>query len=278
MATDITQLLAPPSALAFAVKGYGVVMLHGIKDGKCTCGNPQCGSPGKHPFARFAPHGLKDATTDLAKIRAMFAEEPDLNYGVITDNLPTADIDPRNGGDKSWQRLIGENYLVHTWQVQTGGGGQHLIFGATSEPIPSGKLAPGIEFQSVGKYIVGVGSLHISGRRYRWYRDANPTNTELKAPPRWILDQLAKQKPKGEPIPSSHWDEMFRSGITNGNRNESFTQIIGHLLAKHVDPIIAWSSVKCINLCSPDPWGEEDLASLFNRIQNYELKRGLSCR
>ena len=64
-----------------------------------------------------------------------------------TDALPTADIDPRNGGDKAWLELVRKNYDVHTWRVQTGGGGVHIIFGSTSEPIPSGQLARGIEIR-----------------------------------------------------------------------------------------------------------------------------------
>ena len=31
----------------------------------------ECESPGKHPFAPLAPHGLKDATVDLDVIRAL---------------------------------------------------------------------------------------------------------------------------------------------------------------------------------------------------------------
>lgn len=33
--------------------------------GQCTCGTPNCPNAGKHPAT---PHGLKDATTNLAKI------------------------------------------------------------------------------------------------------------------------------------------------------------------------------------------------------------------
>ena len=125
-------------------------------------------------------------------IKRWFAEQPFINYGVCTDTLPTVDIDPRHGGDKAWLKLVRENYLVHTWQVQTGGGGQHLIFGARLKPTPCGKLAHGVDVKGVGGYIVGAGSLHASGKRYRWFKDAHPTNTELKAPPQWIVDKLKK--------------------------------------------------------------------------------------
>ena len=47
-------------------QGFPVLPLHSVTEaGACTCGDVSCHSPGKHPFARFAPHGLKDATIDL---------------------------------------------------------------------------------------------------------------------------------------------------------------------------------------------------------------------
>ena len=58
------------AALWFAAKGYPILPLHSVTEaGGCTCGNSDCESVGKHPFASLTPHGLKDATVDLAVIR-----------------------------------------------------------------------------------------------------------------------------------------------------------------------------------------------------------------
>ena len=106
--------------------------LHGIteRDGRlhCTYGDASCDDQGKHPFARIAPHGFKDATTDLAKIKAW--PHAWLNYGIATGPLLVVDIDPRNGGDKQWEKLYRKpsRYLPHTWEVITGSGGRHIIF------------------------------------------------------------------------------------------------------------------------------------------------------
>lgn len=125
----------------------------------CTCGDAMCSSPGKHPHARMARHGLKDATTDVGVIKTWFAEHYWLNYGIVTDTLPTIDIDPRNGGDKAWRELLGTTRPdIHTWRVVTGGGGQHIICSTTATPVVSGKLARGVDVKGVGGYIVGVGS------------------------------------------------------------------------------------------------------------------------
>src|SRR4051812_45892559 len=49
------------AALRYARRGWYVHPVHSIKGGNCTCGNPKCKSPGKHPRT---PHGVKDATRD----------------------------------------------------------------------------------------------------------------------------------------------------------------------------------------------------------------------
>jgi bifunctional DNA primase/polymerase-like protein len=166
-----TKLTARQGALGFASLGYPVFPLHGItvRDGKrcCTCGDATCNNQGKHPFARIAPRGFKDATADLAKIRAWSHDW--LNYGLVTDPFLVIDVDPRHGGDKTWEKLYRQpsRYLPHTWEALTGGGGRHIFF-ANPHGIKCGSLAAGVDLKGVGGYVVGVGSWHLSGKQYRW--------------------------------------------------------------------------------------------------------------
>jgi hypothetical protein len=44
------QPLCLEAALDYAKRGFSVIMLHGIIDGHCTCGKPDCTSPGEHPI------------------------------------------------------------------------------------------------------------------------------------------------------------------------------------------------------------------------------------
>jgi hypothetical protein len=52
------------SALAWrwAKAGMPVVPLHGSKDGRCTCGKPDCRRPGAHPRTE---NDVFDATTEI---------------------------------------------------------------------------------------------------------------------------------------------------------------------------------------------------------------------
>ena len=55
--------------IRFARLGFKLLVLHGVKkvgDGwVCACGQPDCQSPGKHPWTK---HGVHDATMDEEKI------------------------------------------------------------------------------------------------------------------------------------------------------------------------------------------------------------------
>ena len=55
------------AALGYARRGWLVLPLHSMANGRCSCGREECASPAKHP--RTA-HGLKDATRDEATICA----------------------------------------------------------------------------------------------------------------------------------------------------------------------------------------------------------------
>ena len=89
-------------------KGFRVLPLHSLTEaGACTCGDAACSSPGKHPFSLFAPNGLKNATADLGVVRGWFDAHYWLNYGVLTGDMLVVDIDPRNGGDKTWAAISG---------------------------------------------------------------------------------------------------------------------------------------------------------------------------
>ena len=159
-----------PFALTLAAHGLRVLLLHAVHDGLCTCGDPSCKHPGKHP--RFTG-GWKTATTDEATIRRWFAQYPDSNIGIATgavNGLVILDIDPRHGGDESLRRLCAEYGLtLDTPAVRTGGDGAHYYFKHPGGSITSRVgLYPGIDIRADGGYVVAPPSLHKSGKRYAW--------------------------------------------------------------------------------------------------------------
>lgn len=158
------------SAIRYAAQGWPVLPLHHPIEGACSCGNPDCSSPGKHPRTE---HGLSDATTDPEAITRWWAEDPNANIGVRTGHVSgmvVLDIDAKNGGLESWRDLQDFNGRVDTLTSHTGGGGLHLFFEAPTEDLKStsSQIAPGVDTKAEGGYVVMPPSLHISGKRYRW--------------------------------------------------------------------------------------------------------------
>ncbi len=273
----LKQNLPRVKALAFAARGYPILPLYGVVRHHdklwCGCGDAMCASPGKHPHSRLARHGKDSATTDPEIIEEWFAEHPDLNYGVCTDTLPTVDVDPRNGGDAAWLKLVRENYDVHTWRVATGGG-QHIIFSSTSKSVPSGKLARGVDVKAANGYIVGVGSKHISGKRYQWFAGCRPRETELLAPPQWIVEKLAKPKWNGKPHTPDFYNSLIAPAL-EGERNERITALVGHLFGSAFpdrvvlcDLVLTWNLAKC----NP-PLSTDEVINIVRSIATRESKK-----
>ena len=118
-------------ALYYASRGWRVFPLHTIDAGRCSCGDPNCPSPGEHPRTQ---HGVKDASDDPKQIRAWWAEWPDANVGIATgapSGLVVIVIDPLKGGEESYAKLQQElpsDTFTRLLKVRTGSGGTHLYF------------------------------------------------------------------------------------------------------------------------------------------------------
>lgn len=163
--------------------GWAVIPLHSIVEGRCTCGNNQCASPGKHPLVSSGLHG---ASKDPDQIIWWWNKWPYANIGIrtgIESGLSVIDVDPRHGGDLSLETF--EQYIPDTVMQLTGGGGYHFLFkhpaGNTRVKCRTNVL-PGIDIRGDGGYIVASPSTHISGGVYEFEASSEPTPEFLPLP------------------------------------------------------------------------------------------------
>lgn len=220
------------SALAYASRGLRVLLIHGIKNGRCTCGKPDCRSPGKHPITSG---GVHDATTDRSQIKALFKQFPDANIAIATgsdSNLLVLDIDPRNGGGESLTLNLEDlGKLPKTVAANTGGDGRHIYFewpeGSDIRTRHGNVLGSGIDVQADGAYIVAPPSLHISGRRYRFRKGRSFDDLEIKPLPAAWLARIAAplEKAKNPVLATPSTDQKFYEG----KRNQELTSLAGKL-------------------------------------------------
>lgn len=197
----------PAAALAYVKRlGWPVFPIHGIVNGRCTCGKADCSRPGKHPIGALAPRGLLDATLDPAQVIAWWQAAPDANIGVpagVASGLAVVDVDlDKNGFDGLHTLQQQHERFPDTVLALTGGGGYHYLF---AHPGPGQKiknsvrtLGDGLDVRGDGGYIIVAPSAHISGRRYAWEVSCHPTEVPMAPVPAWLLP-LITDSPRAAP-------------------------------------------------------------------------------
>lgn len=266
------------AALAHAARGWPVFPLYEPVWGDpvgpvvCSCGKAGCGNIGKHPRC---DHGLKDATTDEAQIRAWWTRWPNANIGVPTgavSGMVVIDIDPRHGGNDSLDELEAQHAkLPHTVEQLTGGGGRHLCFAHPGVNIKNrAGLKPGIDIRGDGGYIVVEPSLHASGRRYAFELSSLPGEVELAEMPRWLRDLLVESgsgaQGEAEQAPSQPAGE----GIAEGKRNATLASLGGTMRRRGMseEAIAAALLAENRTRCRP-PLPETEVARIAKSVAGY---------
>ena len=125
------------------------------------------------PLAGKIPHDTAWTTREYDNT-ALIAEARERGGNLGVRLRPTdlvMDVDPRNGGDASLDRLCDDLRIERAAfpHVATGGGGHHYYMTKPADVRTFGKLAsyPGIDFKSAGGQVVAPGSVHPeTGRRY----------------------------------------------------------------------------------------------------------------
>jgi hypothetical protein len=211
---------------------------------------------GKRPLVRWQvyQHRHPEAT----EINDWFRHWPDANIAVVTgvvSGVVVLDIDPRHGGDSSFQALERQHGPVsETVESRTGGGGSHLYFAHPGEILHNRvALAPGVDLRGDGGYVVAPPSVHASGESYRWER--SPDVCRLAAFPSWLCGP-SEDGHRGHPL--AYWRRLLREGVGEGARNNTIASLAGHLLWHGVDPEVAtellltWNATRCRPPLAPE--------------------------
>lgn len=138
-------------------------------NGKCGCGDPECEAVGKHPRISSWQHAPHWSDEQIEAMDGMGQFQT--GFGVCIDDQIVIDIDPRNGGSESYEKLCANTGLdfkaMSGHVVATGGGGWHIEFKRPPGVALVQQLDqyPGIDMKSSG-FVVGSSSMHGSGTAY----------------------------------------------------------------------------------------------------------------
>jgi hypothetical protein len=250
------------AALSLAHSGFSVLPIHSINStGACTCNQPDCSHPGKHPRTQ---HGYKDATTDEAIIRTWWIKYPSANLGIATgaiSNLLVLDVDAKIGGLESLRGLEDRygSLEIHR-QVASGGGGKHFYFQSQGLQIKCKiKILPGIDVIGESGSIVAPPSVHVSGKRYTWANEL-----PIQRMPQWLITLIA------DPIHCSP-SPTRSTDIPEGKRNSTLLSIAGFLKAKGLSDVTIENILPHVNehACTP-PLSDHEVQSLAQGMIRYE--------
>jgi len=211
-------------------------------------------------------HGVHDATTNLEQIRAWWQQNPDFNIGIAAgeiSNIVVFDIDPRNGGDTSWDTWLNEHGAAPDGAYQlTAGGGQHYI-SVYKDSIKSCKLRDGIDLLSNGRYFLASPST-INGRQYDWEASSDPFEgvAPFQIPEAWLA-ALSVRKVIA----------TAQGSLIEGNRNEGLTAIAGSLrrLGMTELEILAALTATNENRCST-PLPASEIRQISRSVARYEAE------
>ena len=206
------------AALAYTQRNWPVFPCHHpTLTSTCSCGNPDCTSIGKHPRIRGGFHA---ATLDPAAIGAWWTKWPQANIAIPTgrvSGLLVIDIDPRHGGDRSFDRLIAAHgAMPATRAVRTPSGGLHLYYQHPQQLTPNtaGRLGPGIDTRGDGGYIIAPPS-RGPGRVSYVLTHPNP----IAPAPTWLVERTQTQRnheTPGRTQEQTAEQQIGRRGVSGG--------------------------------------------------------------
>ena len=170
--TRYSELRMVDSAAALVQLDVSVIRLHGIVDGRCTCGRRGCRTPGKHPDVGPSWKRFMREHADLALVRRWFTQKPYANVGIVTGEI-SAILVLDADGEAGVTELERRGYPT-TWTARSGSGGLHLYLRHPGYIVPNRKIARIGDLRGDGGLIVAPPSLHVSGNRYEWLPGRSP--------------------------------------------------------------------------------------------------------
>lgn len=151
-------------------QGLISIPLYWVINGVCACRSAgECRSPGKHPITKRSAVVSATETQWYSWVK----KNPEMNLGILTGSeagIFVLDVDPRHGGNESFEALLKViGPMPHTLVAETGGGGRHYLF-----KIPHGfeiknsaaMLGEGLDIRGEGGYIVVEPS--VTKGEYKW--------------------------------------------------------------------------------------------------------------
>jgi hypothetical protein len=246
------------AAIDLAGRGWAVFPVHGIVNGRCTCGK-DCGrNAGKHPLLNGS---FYEASTDPQKISGWWGRYPSANIGArMGDGRVVIDIDGPEGEATLAQLEKQYGPLPVTLTSKTGTG-HHRFFTSNRTEIPGnvGKLGEHVDIRGVGTYVVLPPSRHRVGNQYAW-EDPSPW---AQLPVRWLAALASAPR-----LPRNQPDAEGKVGP--GKRNDHLASLAGSMRHRGMSAqAIAAALLEENRLRCDPPLAEKEVRTIAQSVGRY---------
>jgi hypothetical protein len=277
------------SALAYAGRGWLVVVLHGVQSqgNRLTCDchkGRDCPNPGKHPRAA-AWQTL--ATTDLNTIEGWWHQWPTSNVGILLGRASgVVDVE----GDSPEAQIESERLLggLRT-PCYRSNRSVHRLFRLPPELVSSSTVA------KVGNLELRLGtpkaaqsvvppSLHASGIRYAWLPGLSPDDCSPAAFPPVLVELMQSQSLSNRNGHATDKELSFTMGadcddlatapgVAEGDRHKQLCRLVGSHLARFGPTPELWQlAYVWAERCHP-PLPSDEVTKTVNRLAERETAK-----
>lgn len=214
------------------------------------------------------------ASRDEKTLEKWWTQSPDNNIGIATgikSNVFVVDIDPRHGGDETYDSLVMKHgQPPSTWEVVTGSGGRHIYYRMPNFAVGNhAGLWPGIDIRGTRGQVVGPPSIHPDTHQpYTWDFLRELEEEPVSDAPDWVLDALAakvQRRPGHEPIGVK---------IPKGVQHHTLVSLAGRLRSMGLNEEEILPALLAVNRNRCTEPGEEDniraIAKSMMRYQPHE--------
>lgn len=226
-----------------------------------------------HAKVPLTMHGLHDATTDPDVVVRWWRRCPRANVGLRTgacSGIIVIDTDGEEGYESLRELERSYSPLPRTASVKTPRGGEHYYLRHPGGHVANSAalLGAGIDVRGDGGYVLAPPSIGANGNVYE---------VDERAPvapaPAWLCRLLDSLRPRRAPTPTRTWVKMIRHGLTDGERNDNLTRLVGHLLARDVDARVVRELALLVNTRGRPPLPDREVDRIVDSIAGREERR-----
>ncbi|MBP1887718.1 bifunctional DNA primase/polymerase [Sinorhizobium mexicanum] len=216
----------------------------------------------KKPFNGYSSRKYIKKKKELKKF---FRKYPDANYGIVTGSasgIIVLDVDGKEGRDSLKALKKANEGFSSTVIVETGRGRHYYFKGDDWFRNSAGKLGAGLDVRGDGGYVVGPGSVHESGVRYKYRAGSSPDEVSV-ANSSWLRERVASLvQLKADSVSTP-------TLVKEGGRNNALIAYLGGLVRKGIvgDELLALARI--FNGSFPSPLDDDEVVKTVKSALTY---------